>query len=97
MNGFHVKDMTQDKGNPFLGTEISDPISCEHAFHCDDNVLAERVNGFEEYLTVCDNVSVQFDLSCLIQDAEIHFVGVQVDPAIKLVLFGVESHLDSSF
>jgi len=55
------------------------------------------VNGFEEDLTIGDKVSMQFDLSCLIQDAEIHLVGMQVDSAIKFVLFGVESHLASSF
>jgi hypothetical protein len=34
---------------------------------------------------------VQQYLSLLIQDAEIHFVGVQVDSAVVLVLFGVQS------
>jgi hypothetical protein len=37
------------------------------------------------------------DFSYLIKDAEIHFFRVQVDSAIKFVLFGVESHLASSF
>jgi hypothetical protein len=31
---------------------------------------------------------VQHDLTVLIQDAEIHGAGVQVDPAVKLVLLG---------
>jgi len=97
VDGFHVKGMTQDKGNPFLDTKIGDPIPGEHALHGDDNVLPERVNGFEEDLTIGDKVSVQSDFSCLIQDAEIHFVGMQVDSAIKFVLFGVESHLVSSY
>jgi hypothetical protein len=39
---------------------------------------------------------VQQDLSVLIQDAEVHAAGVQVDPTVKLVLLGVESHQVSS-
>ena len=33
----------------------------------------------------------------ILQDAEIHFFGMKVDSAIKFVLFGVKSHLVSSF
>ena len=55
------------------------------------------MNGFEENLRIGDKVSVQSDFSCLIEDAEIHLVGVQVDSAIKFVLFGVKFHLVSSF
>jgi len=50
------------------------------------------VNGLEEDLTIEDRVSMQFDPSCLIRDAEIDFVGMQVDSAIYFMLFGVESH-----
>ena len=42
-------------------------------------------------------VLVQPDFPRLIEDAEVHFFGMQVDSAIKLVLFGLESHLASSF
>ena len=55
------------------------------------------MNGFEEYLTISDKISVQFDLTFVIKYAEIHFFGVKVDSAIKLVLFGVKSHMASSF
>jgi len=97
MDGFHVKGMTQDKGNPFLDTEIGDPVPGEHTFHGDDNVLSIRMNDLEEDLTIGNNISVQPGFSCLIEDAEIHFVGVKVDSAIEFVMFGVESHLVSSF
>jgi hypothetical protein len=89
--------MIKDKGNPFLDIEICDPIPREHALHGDDDVLPIRVNSLEENLPIGDNVSMQSDFSCLIKDAEIHFVGMQIDSAIKFVLFSVKSHLVSSF
>ena len=35
---------------------------------------------------------MQQDLSGLVQDAEVHGAGVEVDAAVVLVLLGVESH-----
>jgi len=55
------------------------------------------VDDFEEDFTIGFDVSVQPDLPCFIEDAEIHFFGVKVDSAIKFVLFGVKSHLVFSF
>jgi len=80
-----------------LFTEIGDPVPCKHTFHCDDNILPVGVDDFEEDFTIGFDVSVQSDLPCFIEDAEIHFFGVKVDSAIKFVLFGVKSHLVSSF
>ena len=39
---------------------------------------------------------VHQDLAILVQDAEVHGAGMQVDATVKLVLFGVESHEVSS-
>jgi len=89
--------MAQDEGNLFLNTEISDPVPGEHALHGDNDVLPERADGFEKALTIGINISMQPDFSGIIEDAEVHFSGMQVDSAIKFVLFGVKSHLVSSF
>jgi hypothetical protein len=97
MNGFHVQGMAQDERYAMHGTEIGDPIPGEHTFHGDDNVLSERLDDLEENFSICFDISVQPDLPGFIQDAEIHFFGMKVDSAIKFVLFGVKSHLVSSF
>jgi len=80
-----------------LGTEIGDPIPGKHAFHGDDNILLIWFYDLEEDFSICFNVSMQSDLPFCIKDAEIHFFGMKVDSAIKFVLFGVKSHLVSSF
>jgi hypothetical protein len=56
-----------------------------------------KVSGIEplERSRLAGSQSVSF--LCFIKDAEIHFFGVKVDSAIKFVLFGVKSHLVSSF
>ena len=54
--------------------------------------LAKGLNDFYEDFTICINVSVQFDFSFFVNDADVHFFCVQVDSAIKFVLFGVKSH-----
>lgn len=97
MYGFHVKGMAQDEGDAMLGTEIGDPIPGEHAFHGNDNVLSERLDDLEEDFAIGFDISVQEDLSGFIEDAQVHFFGMKVDSAIKFVLFGVKSHLVSSF
>ena len=97
MNGFHLQGMAQDEGDAMLCAEISDPVPGEHTFHGDDNVLSERLDELEEDFSIGFNVSVQPDLPGFIQDAEIHFFCMKVDSTIKFVLFGVKSHLDSSF
>ena len=78
----------------------------------DSAAVASRKSGFfigvtcpgcggdlelEEDFSIGFDVSVQSDLACIVENAEIHFFGVKVDSAIKFVLFGVKSHWVSSF
>ncbi len=89
MNGFHIEGMAQDKRDVLLGTQIGDPVPGEHAFGSNDDVFPERLYGVEKDFQVGSYVSVQHDLSRGIQDAQIHFLGMQVDSTVKIVLFGV--------
>jgi hypothetical protein len=68
----------------------------EEAFHADHEILSIRGNRPEKGLGCGPHIPVEHDLALLIQDAEVHGAGVQVDPAVKLVLLGVESHEVSS-
>jgi len=47
-------------------------------------------HGFEEGFRRRFHIAVQQDVAILAQDADVHGVGMQVDPAVKLVLIGVE-------
>jgi hypothetical protein len=89
--------MAQDKRNLLINTEISQPVPGEHAFCTDDNIIPVWFYGPEKGIRFGSDVSVEDDLSFLIKDAEIHFIGVQVDTTIIIVLFGVKSHEKASF
>jgi len=86
-----------DKGDTLPATEVSNPVPGEHALDSYNDVFPERLYRLEEELGVGLNVSAQSDLPGFIQDTEIHFSGMKIDSAIKFVLFGVESHMASSF
>jgi hypothetical protein len=43
------------------------------------------------------DVLVNPDIASGIEDADKHIFGMQIDSTIKLVLFGVEFHMPSSF
>jgi hypothetical protein len=88
--------MAQDKGDVFILTQISQPVPGEHAFGTNNNIFPVWPDGPEKCFRICPDVSVQDSLSILVEDAEIHFVGVQVDSAVKLMLSGVKSHEKAS-
>jgi hypothetical protein len=64
---------------------------------CHDDVLSEKFNGLEEDFPIGFDVAVEHDFSGAIKDAEVHFLGMKVDSAIILVLFGVKPHVASFF
>jgi hypothetical protein len=61
-----------------------------------DDLGAIPGNGPEECLRMRLHVLVEHDLPSLIQEADIQATGMQVDAAIRVVLFGVESPEGSS-
>jgi len=92
----HVQGVSQHAGNARMGAAVSQPVPSEDAFDADHHVLPVGRNRLEEWSRGCFHSSVQQDLSVLLQDAEVHGAGMQVDAARKLVRFGVESHEVSS-
>jgi hypothetical protein len=63
----------------------------DETFDTDDDILAIGRDGFEKRVWGCWHVAVHQNLPSLVQDAEGHRVGVQVDATGKLVRLGVES------
>jgi hypothetical protein len=94
---FHVEGMAEDKGNVLFNTEIGDPVPGEHAFYRDHDVLTEGSNDAEKSFRVCVDVLMNPDMASGVEDTDKHSLGMQVDSTIKLVLFGVEFHMASSF
>jgi hypothetical protein len=97
MNRFHVEGMAENEGDVLLDTQIGDPVPGEHAFDSNHDILTEGSNDTEKSFLVCVDVLMNPDDATGIEDADKHIFGMQVDAAIKLVLFGVEIHMASSF
>jgi len=94
---FHVEGMAENEGDVLLDTEIRDPVPGEHALHSNHDVLTERSNDAEKSFLICVDVLVNPDIASRIEDTDKHSLSVQIDSTIKLVLFGVEIHMASSF
>jgi hypothetical protein len=61
------------------------------ALYRDDHTLTIGRHGLEKRLRTGFHVPMQQDLAVLVEDTDIHGAGMQIDAAVKLVLFGVES------
>src|SRR5262245_29486876 len=96
MDGFHRESMTEDKRDACVGTEVGEPVPGEHAFDGDHNPLSIRSNDVQEGLRVGFHVTVHEDRAALVEDADVHRSGMQVDAAVKWMLGGVEAHEVSS-
>ena len=96
VDGLHIEGMAEDKGHAFAGTQVGEPVPGKDAFDGDDEILPIGGNGLEKRLWAGLHIAVHQDLAVLVQDTDVHGAGMQVDAAVKLVLFGVESHEVSS-
>jgi len=94
---FHVEGVTENKTDVFLGAEIANPVPGKHAFDSDHDVLTEGSNDAEKSFRVCVNVLMDPGVTSGVDNTDKHILGVQIDSTIKLVLFGVEIHMASSF
>ena len=92
MDGLHIEGMTQDKRDPVVRTEVSQPVPGKQAFGREDDLLTVRSDGLEQRLRGGGHVPVQQRFPSLVEDAQVHGAGVEIDPTIKRVLLGVESH-----
>ena len=76
---------------PSSAQQVSEPVPGEHAFDGDHNPLSIRSNGFQEDIWFGFHIAMHEDLAALVEDADVHRAGMQVDAAVKWVLGGVES------
>lgn len=93
---FHIERVPQDKRHPCLGTQVSQPVPGEDTFNRDHHLFTIGGNGLEQRLRAGGQMAMHHDVTVLVQDANVHAPGVQVDATIELVLLGVESHEVSS-
>ena len=68
--------------------------SCrKDAFDPDHKILTVRSNQFEKPVGLSGDILMQTNFPFIVQDADIHHLGVQVDSAVIWVRSVVESHL----
>jgi hypothetical protein len=63
----------------------------EHAFDRDDETLSIGRNDVQKGLRGRLHITVHEHRSALVEDADVHGTGMQVDAAVTLVLGGVKS------
>jgi hypothetical protein len=97
MESLHGESMPQDKRDTCVGPEVGEPVPGKHALDGDDHPRSIRGHGLQEGLRGGFPSAVHQDLAVLVEDADVHRPGVQVDAAVQWVLRGVKAHEVSSF
>jgi acetyl-CoA carboxylase biotin carboxyl carrier protein len=92
VDGLHVEGVAEDEGDPFPPAEVREPVPGEDALGGDDEVFAVGRDGGQEGLGTAAQVLVEEDLALAIEDAQVHRLRVEVDPAVVGVALRVESH-----
>lgn len=94
MDRFEVQRMSEQEGDVLGCAEIGQPVPVERRLTADDQVaLLIRSEGAEELVWLArGKVAMQRLVSGVIDDADVHGVGVQIDAAVELVLLLVEPH-----
>ena len=93
MNRHHVDGMSKNKRDSFHLTEISQPMPGEDALDTHHDVFPIGCDQFQEPIRLCRNILMEEDLPLIVQDADVHHFGMQVDSAVVLVRSVVNSHL----
>jgi hypothetical protein len=84
--------VAQDEGDLLDVAQVGQPVPAEQALAADDEVVATRRDGFEEGTGLGGQVFVHDDLAGVVEDAQVHGPGVQIDAAVESMLLGVETH-----
>jgi hypothetical protein len=92
MDRFHVESVAEDELDPLLSAQIGEPIPGKDALDGDNEVSSEGLYGGQEIFRSAPHVLVEQDLPLTIENAEVHGLGVQIDPAVVAMWVGVESH-----
>ena len=71
-----------------LGAKIGEPVPAKDAFNTDDNVIEVGKDQFEKQFRIGFDILVNFYFSFLIDNADIHFSGVQIDAAVVTCVVG---------
>jgi hypothetical protein len=91
MDGLHGKGMTKHTRDPVVSTEGCKPGPGKQACGREDDLRAGGSDGLAQRLRGGWHGTVQPRFPGLVEDAQVHGAGVEIDTTIKRVLLGVES------
>src|SRR5205823_2601871 len=98
VDGFPGERLPADTRKPLPSAQVSKPLPREEACDADAKILPVGRQSLEKGLWSRWHMPVHQALSGLVQDAEGHGAGMQVNATIKWVLFGGEApEVSSSF
>jgi hypothetical protein len=72
MKGFHIEGMTQDKGNPFLLTEVRQPLPREDTLHSHDQIVPIGSNDPQKGFRGRRQILMNQLRATLIEDTDVH-------------------------
>jgi hypothetical protein len=90
-DGFHGEGLPEDEGKALPRAPVRKPRPREDPFERDDNVVTIGCDDLQEGLRACLKILVPPDLPSLVQEADVHRPGVEIDPTVRLMWFGIES------
>jgi hypothetical protein len=91
MDGCQRERMPEAKREAFVGPEVSEPVPGAQAFDGDHNPRSIRSNGFQEDIGFGLHMAMHEARAALVEEADVHRSGMQVNAAVQGVLGGVES------
>jgi hypothetical protein len=86
MDRLQRQGMPEDAGNPLVSTEVRQPIPGAEACDTDDESLTRGRHGLEKRGRPGLHMPVDQALSSVVQDADRHGAGLQVEAAVTWVL-----------
>ena len=92
MNRFHRERVAQDKGKPFLLTEVRQPLPGEPTFVADDHILSIRSNHLQKRLRRRREIFVDEFRAVFIQNTDVPRFRMEIDATLVFMLVRVKVH-----
>ncbi len=84
--------MAEHEGDLLALAQVGDPVPGEHALDADHQAVAKGRDGLEQRFWAAGQVPVEDGVAVLVENADVHAPGMQVDAAVESMLCRVKPH-----
>jgi hypothetical protein len=91
VDGLQRQRMAEEKRHPVVSAAVRQPVPGKQACGCEDALRAGGRNGLEPRLGGRGPMAVQACCPGLVEDADVHGAGVEIDPTGKGMVLRVKS------